>query len=164
MQTGDLIKDARIKAGITQAELAERLGVTPQAVSQYERGIKKPKLETVIRIAEALGVLVPDLYPEGMQAMPILDWMESKGVPIVSGPHYVADPYDQPVSPTAVEKLTKQLARRKELLDSIEVNFDFLNAEGKEEAAKRVQELTEIPKYRFKIAPAEGETQTDPDK
>lgn len=50
------IKNARLTVGITQAELAHRLGVTPQAVSQYERGIKKPKIETIEKIADALGV------------------------------------------------------------------------------------------------------------
>ena len=50
------IKNARLTVGITQAELAHRLGVTPQAISQYERGIKKPKIETIEKIADALGV------------------------------------------------------------------------------------------------------------
>ena len=39
-EIGAGIKNARLTVGITQAELAHRLGVTPQAVSQYERGIK----------------------------------------------------------------------------------------------------------------------------
>ena len=50
------IKNARLAVGITQAELARRLGVTPQAISQYERGEKKPKIETIKKIADALGV------------------------------------------------------------------------------------------------------------
>lgn len=50
------IKNARLTVGITQAELARRLGVTPQAISQYERGEKKPKIETTKKIADALGV------------------------------------------------------------------------------------------------------------
>lgn len=49
------IKNARLAVGITQAELAHRLGVTPQAISQYERGEKKPKIETIKKIADALG-------------------------------------------------------------------------------------------------------------
>lgn len=50
------IKNARLTVGITQAELARRLGVTPQAISQYEREEKKPKIETIKKIADALGV------------------------------------------------------------------------------------------------------------
>ena len=104
-----------------------------------------------LRIAEALGVCVPELYPEGMQAMPILEWMESKGIPIVSGPHeeeqadpFDDDPYDHPVQPADVEKMAKWLVHQKELLDSITNDFAFLNDEGQEEAAKRRQELTGI--------------------
>lgn len=56
MQTGELIRQARATAGMTQADLAKLLGVTPQAISQYERGIKNPKTETLKKIAAALGV------------------------------------------------------------------------------------------------------------
>ena len=143
MQTGDLIKKARINAGMTQAELAERLGITPQAVSQYERGIKNPKLETVRRISEALGVLVPDLYPEGMQAMPILDWMESKGIPIVSGP---GESYWESLKQTKAEQNSKE----EQLLN----HFRTLNENGQTVAVERVQELAQIPAYQRPADPA----------
>lgn len=145
MQTGDLIKKARINAGMTQAELAERLGITPQAVSQYERGIKNPKLETVIRISEALGVLVPDLYPEGMQAMPILDWMESKGIPIVSGP---GEAYWESLKQTKAEQNSKE----EQLLN----HFRTLNDNGQTVAVERVQELTQIPAYQRRADTAQS--------
>ena len=35
--TGELIKLARKKAGLTQAELGEKLGITPAAISQFEK-------------------------------------------------------------------------------------------------------------------------------
>lgn len=41
---------------MTQAELARRLDVTPQTVSQYERGLINPKIETLRKFADALGV------------------------------------------------------------------------------------------------------------
>lgn len=53
---GNLIKDAREKAGMTQKELAEKMGTTPQNISQYERNIRNPKLETRERLAEAMGL------------------------------------------------------------------------------------------------------------
>ena len=53
---GDAIKERRILSNLTQSELASRLGVSPQIISQYERGIKKPKIETVAKIANALNV------------------------------------------------------------------------------------------------------------
>lgn len=55
MTTGELIRNARKKANITQAELAKRLSVTPQNISQYERDLKSPKPETISKIAAALG-------------------------------------------------------------------------------------------------------------
>ena len=46
----------RAKAAITQQELAEKLGVTQAMIGQYERGIRQPKIETLIRIANSLEV------------------------------------------------------------------------------------------------------------
>lgn len=56
MTTGERIKAARKKAGMTQAELAEKLEIPFQSVSQWERDIRKPKKETLANIAEKLGV------------------------------------------------------------------------------------------------------------
>ncbi len=56
--TGQLIKEARKKAGMTQLELAKKLNIPFQSVSQWERDIRKPKYETLERISSALGVPV----------------------------------------------------------------------------------------------------------
>ena len=56
MTTGERIKAARKKAGMTQAELAEKLEIPFQSVSQWERDIRNPKKETLEKIAEKLGV------------------------------------------------------------------------------------------------------------
>lgn len=45
------LKSARLQAGITQAALAEAVGISKQAVSQYEHGKKKPDSQTLIAIA-----------------------------------------------------------------------------------------------------------------
>ena len=78
MKTGEALKKARTDAGITQAELAKRLGVTPQTVSQYERGIKKPKVETLARFADAMSVSIDSLLDEStlhrLKETPIRLW------------------------------------------------------------------------------------------
>lgn len=51
---GDLIKKARLAAGLTQNELANILGIPFQSVSQWERGTRIPKVETLDKIASAL--------------------------------------------------------------------------------------------------------------
>ena len=61
MTTGELIKAARKKAGMTQAQLAEKLGISYVGVSQWENDLRNPKLDTLQRIASALGVPVQDL-------------------------------------------------------------------------------------------------------
>lgn len=56
------IKTAREKAGLTQAQLAEKVGTTSQNISQYERGIRNPKYNTLEKIAHALGVNVDSFH------------------------------------------------------------------------------------------------------
>ena len=58
------IRQLRKKAGLTQEQLAEKIGTTAQNISQYERNIRNPKIETVFRIAKALGCNIADLDPE----------------------------------------------------------------------------------------------------
>lgn len=57
MLTGELIKYYRKRRGITQEELAARLGTTKQTISRYEKGIiANMKRSTVIQIAHELDV------------------------------------------------------------------------------------------------------------
>jgi len=50
------LKNTRIAAGLTQAEMAERLFMTQQAYSKYEKGLATPNPETLARIADLLDV------------------------------------------------------------------------------------------------------------
>ena len=57
MTTGDRIRQARISAGMTQKELAEKIGVKFSAVHKYETGmIVNLKRETIAALASALNV------------------------------------------------------------------------------------------------------------
>ena len=64
MTTGEVIKAARKKAGMTQAQLAEKLGISYVGVSQWENDLRNPKLDTLQRIASALGVPVQALISD----------------------------------------------------------------------------------------------------
>jgi len=64
MNTSDLIRAARKQSGLSQQELANRLGVSQAMIGQYERGIRNPKYGTLIRIAEILRINVKELMPE----------------------------------------------------------------------------------------------------
>lgn len=74
MTTGQRIKAARKKAGLTQAELAKKLDDIPfQSISQWERDLRNPKYETLVRIATALKVDWTELVPEEKQAQVVID-------------------------------------------------------------------------------------------
>lgn len=61
METGNRIKEARKKIGLTQKQLAQKLNVSQAMIGQYENGLRKPKFETILKIAEALEVPVDSL-------------------------------------------------------------------------------------------------------
>ena len=57
MTTGDRIKQARMAAGLSQEELADKIGVKFSVISKYETGrVKNLKRETIASLAEALNV------------------------------------------------------------------------------------------------------------
>lgn len=67
MTTGDKLLHARMDAGLTQREIADRIGVSESMIWAYERGKRKPKLETINRFAQAIGVDPSTLYGDEIQ-------------------------------------------------------------------------------------------------
>jgi transcriptional regulator with XRE-family HTH domain len=55
MRGGELIKEARRRAGISQRELAQRLSTTQSVVARWESGATGPSFETVVRAVRACG-------------------------------------------------------------------------------------------------------------
>lgn len=56
MDVGPTIREARLRASLTQAELAERSGTSQATLSAYEGGHKTPSAETLDRVLAAAGV------------------------------------------------------------------------------------------------------------
>ena len=56
MTLGERIKAARKQRGMTQRELAQKVGISVNSLSRYETGERQPNIETLSKIAEALGV------------------------------------------------------------------------------------------------------------
>ena len=50
-----LLRDARLRAGLSQVELGRRAGVTQSVVSAYESGARRPSLPTLARLVAATG-------------------------------------------------------------------------------------------------------------
>lgn len=61
MSIGESIKKHRKLAGLTQAQLAEKLGVTQQNIAMFETDKTNIKLTTLSKIAKALDTPVADL-------------------------------------------------------------------------------------------------------
>ena len=53
---GENIRRARLAAGMTQEELAERSGFSQQYISGLERGKRNPTIVSLYELAQALGV------------------------------------------------------------------------------------------------------------
>ena len=67
MTIGQSIQKKRKSLGMTQKELAEKVGVATITIQQYERNVREPKFEIVKRIAKALGVSQFDLLRPVME-------------------------------------------------------------------------------------------------
>lgn len=56
MTIGKRIKQARKKAGLTQKELAEKIGAANGTIGQYERNLRSPTYNNLIKLCNALSV------------------------------------------------------------------------------------------------------------
>lgn len=132
MATGEKIKIARKKAGLTQKALAQKTGLATGTIQQYEYGDYKPKIEQLRRIAAVLGVCIGDLVD---------DWENyskeeieaTRGIPCVIAHEDVFKADGYPLNQS--EKL---------LLD----NYRKLNPTGQTKAVEQVEMLTKIPEYQ----------------
>lgn len=68
------LRAARVKAGISQRSLAERIGASPNSVVLWESGRSSPTLSSVVKLSEALDVppemLLTELGHEMLAAVP----------------------------------------------------------------------------------------------
>lgn len=55
LTVGELIRKARKDAGLLQADLAVRLGVSEETISRWERNVSEPSVREAKRIALATG-------------------------------------------------------------------------------------------------------------
>nr|DAQ32510.1 MAG TPA: Helix-turn-helix XRE-family like protein [Caudoviricetes sp.] len=132
------IRKYRIEKGLSQRELGELVGMTQQQIAQYENGKRKPKLETLDKLAKALGVKPGQLYfdeyvvhehythPESLR-----DMMEKK----------ITLDVDR-------QALMKAISKAPGTLEQIVTSFTKLNDKGQEKAASYVEDLTKIPEYK----------------
>ena len=126
MTIGEKIRAIRKSKGITQKDLAVAMGVSASMIGQYEVGIRSPKIETLKKIAQALGVDVNALLdlsiPNAEERMTGENICDIQGL--------LSDS-----SESEYEEMLKMF-------------FNMLSKMGKEIAIQRIAELSENPRYR----------------
>lgn len=160
---GKRIKTARKDAKMTQSEVAKKANLAIGTIKQYEAGKRTPDISTCTLLAAILNVPF-DYFLSEKQVDSIVGLFADNGYPL--------DP-----APVFSDKV-RISAQNPELYDSSEqlnILFDafiFLNEQGRKKAIERVEELTEVEKYKLvpgldfgdiKHAPAQN-TDTDTDR
>lgn len=125
---GEKIKEVRKRQGLTQRELAEKMGTTQQNLAQYESGKRYPKLVTIEKIASALKVPLNTLLDGNWQ------------------------PYTKEITDsldTVTEAIEQVTALGDDMMqDKIIENFNKVSPEGKQKIFEYSQDISENPKYR----------------
>lgn len=124
---GEKIREIRKARGLTQKELGEKAGIAEPTIRRYELGKLNPKIETVKKIADALGVDMNALYGDLVWDAVINNGLVSAGIER----RMIAD------SSTEI------------LEDSVKIQsyLSILTKAGRAKALERVYELTEIQRY-----------------
>lgn len=162
MKLSTKIKLGRERAGMTQSELARKLNVTPQAISQYERGVKVPKFETRKKIADALNISVCYFLddeskkdyiekfgtPEEKQNLALEESSNNCPSPLFQGIFKAYGGLPNSISSPKSESELKEIDEMNSNLMQIKESLSELNKKGCAEAIKRVRELTLIPEYK----------------
>ena len=59
---GNILKTLRLREGMTQAQLAQKLGLTKSVISAYETGLRLPSYDILIHIAKIYSVSTDYLF------------------------------------------------------------------------------------------------------
>jgi hypothetical protein len=60
---GENIKQYRLQNGWTQQELGSKIGMSKNAIGNYEKGFRSPKKDTMFDLANAFNISIDDLFP-----------------------------------------------------------------------------------------------------
>lgn len=166
MTTGQLIKLNRKEAGLTQKELGAKLGIAYQTLAQWENDLRKPKVETLQRIAAALNVPITSLMTQESAIDASVDLVESfarlnaclntvctdSGVPDhIKRVVQETRPDLQDVKNALFVVAVKAAHSGDE--DGFRSALSELSAKGRQEALKRIKEMAYVPDYQKEKAP-----------
>ncbi len=118
-EIGDRLREERVRAGISQRELARRLGLSPSLISQLESGQSKPSVATLYAIVTELGVTLDQVIRGPDRADAAADVADSSdGSPVVRPADRVAIDLDSGV------RWEELAAHREEGVDFLEAIYE----------------------------------------
>jgi transcriptional regulator with XRE-family HTH domain len=79
MVISDLLRDARVAAGLTQSQLARASGTSQATLSAYEHGHKSPSASTLARILAAAGARLTTVPASRPVRVPRAEELEERG-------------------------------------------------------------------------------------
>lgn len=175
MNTGELIRTYRKKLKMTQEQLAHKCGTSAAMIRQYELGKRNPKIQTILKLSEALGVsyktlapntIIIDDTPANYEINTILKKVENGEVLTpeeatqlrihvqngIQQAKMSLKELSDSTSKSIADSIPLALKAGQDVLESsLEIRllyyYRLLSAKGQTEAIKRMEELTHLPAY-----------------
>lgn len=152
MSFSERLKEARKKAGYTQAQIANKLNITVQSYSQYETGKRNPKKETLEKIADALNLeysytregeaFFYETEPE--YTGKIIDSRKSMLDILLNDLGFNGKQLADAILNDTYSANVKQV----DFLDKMDILGEKLNDCGKDKVIEYAEMLTKIPEYK----------------
>lgn len=152
MNLGEQIRKLRKSKSLTMKDLGTLVGLSEQAIGNYERGDREPNIETLQKIADALNVSFSELVPtDDLQLasdyLRLKVLAEKKG--LINNPsdgHIIKDYFNQFKNPS-----------RFILKNSFSVDVDLLTDDQIEELMRAIEFAIKLKLEEFQINNKEGE-------
>lgn len=148
-QIGECIRDWRIRAKMTQAELAQKVGLATITIRQYETGKREPKFETLKKIAVALNCEITMLVPTRRENPLFYQKIESN---LSEEEKSYLKGIDEEDRIFTIEEMNSYLDgisdKDFELWERMYNAFYELTGKGREIAAQMLEALAKMPDYK----------------
>ena len=164
MPTGAKIKEIRKQKGLTQKQLGDLCGMADSAIRRYENGNANPKIETLQKIADALGVPLLEFIDDDLVDAAI--WLDGDSEEELITKKINAIMNDSSLSIEEKTKKADELSAQLQIIEDfhfknvsnaynykISQYMNELNYTGKSKALEHVQMLTKLPEYRQDTTP-----------
>ena len=156
-EIGRRLKKARLDAGLKQADVAKILGITYQAISNYERGINRVDTDTLQRLCNVYGINVSDLLHTPAWTQEMISMyrnantdQEKQGYLSIWGiPDFLIEETNNQREPdTEKTNFKTDFALTPQELARISAAMAQMNEEGRERAVELVEDLAAGGRYK----------------